>query len=157
MTPASDDLVGLGTVEGPFELTDSRLGLAHSLIWSISELHTNDLAMAGTQFGRRLATGPWVAALAAGLFARGDGGRAMRENGVRLGPLQSTRIRYVGPVRAGDRISVRSEVTAWSIDPVDCTRGVLTIRDQCEVESGQRALEIERTYSFDRPGDGSHE
>ena len=69
-------------------------------------LHTDETYASATRFGTRLAHGPLTFSIAVGLVGMsgyyGDGIVAL---------LEVTRLRALAPVRAGDTLSVRAEVT----------------------------------------------
>lgn len=146
MTEPVDGLVGTSVVIGPITLRDSRMGVAHSLLWSTGELHTNDQAMAGTRFGRRVATGPWVAAVVAGAFDAGEGRRLLDAHHLRLADLESQTITYHAPIAADTAFRVRAEISDLAMD---ATSGRVTISEVCELETGEIALRSVRIHGIE--------
>ena len=143
-----DGVEGLTTTVGPYRISWSRMAVAHSLIWSISELHT--LAARGEDGSSRppLATGPWVAAVIAGLWAQSDAVAELRRRNVELEALQQHDIRYLGPVHGDDLIYARCEVRSYAAS--DGRTGSLTVEDAC-FDGDQRALlACSRTYRCTR-------
>jgi acyl dehydratase len=142
---SADGVEGLTTTVGPYRISWSRMAVAHSLIWSISELHT--LASRGEDGSPRppLATGPWVAAVIAGLWARSDAVAQLRQRNIELGALRQLDIRYLGPVHGEDLIYARCEVLSCTAGE-DGRTGSLTVSDAC-FDGAQRALlACTRTY-----------
>jgi hypothetical protein len=136
---------GLTTTVGPYRISWSRMAVAHSLIWSISELHT--LAARGEDGSSRppMATGPWVAAVIAGLWAQSDAVAELRRRNVELGALQRHDIRYLGPVHGEDLIHARCEVRSYTAGE-DGRAGSLTVEDACFDGAERALLSCTRTY-----------
>jgi hypothetical protein len=140
-----DDVEGLITTVGPYRISWSRMAVAHSLIWSISELHT--LAARAEDGSPRppLATGPWVAAVIAGLWAQSDAVAELRRRNVELGTLQQLDIRYLGPVHGEDLIYARCEVRSCAVGE-DGRTGSLAVEDACFDGAERVLLSCRRTY-----------
>jgi acyl dehydratase len=138
-------LVGASVDAGPIAFGDSRLSLAHALLWSTAEIHTNEVAMAATPFGRRLATGPWVAAALAGIIDSGPGRQLLAAHGLRLGSLVSSHITYHAPIAADAVLRVHSEICGL-VGPDATAREVVTIAETCLLANGEVALRATRTH-----------
>jgi acyl dehydratase len=141
-------LVGSSVDAGPITFGDSRLGAAHALLWSTAEIHTNEVAMAATPFGRRLATGPWVAAALAGIIDAGPGRQLLAAHGLRLGSLVSNRITYHAPIAADAVLRVHSEISEL-VGPDAAAPETITIADTCLLADGEVALRATRTHRVD--------
>jgi hypothetical protein len=143
------DVEGLTTTVGPYRISWSRMAVAHSLIWSISELHT--LAGRAEDGSSRppLATGPWVAAVIAGLWAQSDAVAELRRRNVELLALQQLDIRYLGPVHGDDLIHARCAVRSCTAGD-DGQTGSLTVEDACFDAAERPLLSVTRTYQCAR-------
>jgi hypothetical protein len=140
-----DDVEGLITTVGPYRISWSRMAVAHSLIWSISELHT--LAARAEDGSPRppLATGPWVAAVIAGLWAQSDAVAELRRRNIELQALKQLDIRYLGPVHGEDLIYARCEVRSCTAGD-DGRTATLTVEDACFDGAERALLSCRRTY-----------
>ena len=143
------DVEGLTTTVGPYRISWSRMAVAHSLIWSISELHTLAARAEGGSSRPPLATGPWVAALIAGLWAQSDAVAELGRRNVELGALQRHDIRYLGPVHGEDLIYARCEVRSYASSE-DGRTGTLTVEDACFDGAERALLSCTRTYRCTR-------
>ena len=139
------DVEGLTTTVGPYRISWSRMAVAHSLIWSISELHTLAARAEGGSSRPPLATGPWVAAVVAGLWAQSDAVAELRRRNVELGALQQLDIRYLGPVHGEDLIYARCEVRSCTVGE-DGRTAILTVEDACFDGAERALLSCRRTY-----------
>jgi hypothetical protein len=140
-----DEVEGLTTTVGPYRISWSRMAVAHSLIWSISELHTLSAPAEDGSSRPPLATGPWVAAVIAGLWAKSDAVAELRRRNVELGALQQVDIRYLGPVYGEDLIYARCQVRSCTAGE-DGQTGSLTVEDACFDGAERALLSCRRTY-----------
>lgn len=86
-------------------VTEADLVNFAGLTWDFYPLHTDERYAAGTRFGRRIAHGPLVYAMAVGLMPIdffGDGIVAF---------LGLSSLRHLAPVYPGDTLHVEAEVT----------------------------------------------
>src|ERR1700677_2654793 len=139
------DVEGLTTTVGPYRISWSRMAVAHSLIWSISELHTLAARAEGGSSRPPLATGPWVAAVVAGLWAQSDAVAELRRRKVQLGALQQLDIRYLGPFHGEDLIYARCAVCSYAVGE-DGQTAILTVEDACFDGAERALLSCRRTY-----------
>jgi acyl dehydratase len=140
-----DRVIGLTVTVGPHQVSPSRMSIAHSLIWSTSELHARATPVDGGPDTPPLASGPWVAALIAGLYAQSTAIGSLREAGVALGGLIATDVRYEGPVYGGDLIYAECAVRSYA-PPSSEGGGRIVIEDKAFKAPGQPVLTSVRTY-----------
>jgi hypothetical protein len=140
-----DDVEGLITTVGPYRISWSRMAVAHSLIWSISELHTLAARAEDGSPQPPLATGPWVAAVIAGLWAQSDAVAELRRRNIELQALKQLDIRYLGPVHGEDLIYARCEVRSCTAGD-DGRTATLTVEDACFDGAERALLSCRRTY-----------
>jgi acyl dehydratase len=142
-------VAGLVTTLAPYRLTSSRMALAHSLIWSTSELHTRATMTDAGRPRSPMATGPWVTALISGLYIASGGPAALSAKGVLLGALIDVAITYHAPVYGDQMISVRSEVRSLEVSD-EFPSEMLTIQDSCTDTEGRPLLTCVRRYHWSR-------
>lgn len=147
--PAVLDAVGLSTYVGPYRVSASRMALAHSLMWSTSELHAKATVTPEGSVRPPMAVGSWVAAVISGLYAASTGPSQLREHGISLGALLEIEIRYLAPVFGDDIIAACCTVRRSELDLGGAT-GTLAVEDQCTGADGRHFLTCTRTYRFAR-------
>jgi hypothetical protein len=149
MPPTPADVEGLRIEVGPYRIEWSQMGLAHSLIWSTSELHTRASRTDRGVTRPPLATGPWVAAVIAGLYAKSDVITELRTRGVVLQALLDLDITYRGAIYGGDEIWADCVVQSCE-EAEDGMTGVIVVADECIDSSRRKLLSCLRTYRYTR-------
>lgn len=134
------------TTVGPYRIDPSSMAVAHSLIWSISELHTVAKLVGEDGVGKVMATGPWVASIVAGLYLASEGPAELLRHGLVLGDLTGMEIGYSAPVYGGDRISARCRVRGTEQGQDGAL--LLAIEDSCSNAEGVSVLKCLRRYHY---------
>ncbi len=116
-----------------------------NLTWENGPLHTDDVYMAGTRFGRRILGGPCLLALAAGLSSA-----TMYAAWVAAGldctaGLGIDDVRYDAPLFVGDTIQV--EILVVQLDPTTGKSAYIgAVEDTVRNQHGQSLLRMRRSY-----------
>lgn len=142
--------VGVKTRSMGRTITEGEFCLLNTISWSISELHTNREAMAGTRFGERLLAGTMLLGLVQGLHDSSDGLRELEETyGVRFMRTRRLSAQFRSPVLPGDTLWAETELV--SAGPVgDSSTEVAVFRDVATNQRGETVAELERHVCFER-------
>jgi len=100
-------------------------------------LHTNREYAEGTQFGRRVVSGPFIYSLVFGMTVPIVSGKAIAN-------LATTDLRHTAPVFHGDTLSARTEVTEIRESRSQPDRGIVTVHTTGQNQRGQTVLEFTR-------------
>lgn len=139
------DPFGLTTTVGPFKISFSRMAVAHSLIWSTSELHTRAIPVEGGAWKPPMATGAWVAAVVAGLYSRSDAVVKLESHGLGLGELTEIDVTYQAPVFGDSVILARCAVLECKFTGAGEPDRIV-IEDVCTGPDGRQLLSCRRTH-----------
>ena len=100
-------------------------------------LHTNQEYAEGTQFGRRIVSGPFVYSLVFGITVPTVSGKAIAN-------LATNNLRHTAPVFHGDTITVRSEVLSVRESKSQPDRGIVAVRTWGVNQEGVEVVSYER-------------
>lgn len=126
-------------------LTEGDFSAIVNATWENGPLHTDDVYMAGTGFGRRILGGPCLLAVAAGLSSA-----TMYASWAAAGldchaALGIDEVRYEGPVYPGDTIRVEIEVTGLGPTPGGSAL-VGRVHDVVRNQDDRMVLQMRRSY-----------
>ena len=100
-------------------------------------LHTNLEYAEGTQFGRRVVSGPFVYSLVFGMTVPVVSGKAIAN-------LATTDLRHTGPVFHGDTLTAHTEVLEVRESKSQPDRGIVTVHTTARNQRGETILEFTR-------------
>ncbi|MFC2003350.1 MaoC family dehydratase [Chloroflexota bacterium] len=140
LVPAGKKFVSQGRT-----IVEADISLLSSLTWINSRLHTDREYMKRTQFGERILPGPCVLACVIGLA----GGRGVLEmlNSDKLRAvalLGFEEVRFRTAVKAGDTITVHTEIIGVRPTSKNPKRGVVQIRDVAFNQDEQEVMSATR-------------
>jgi acyl dehydratase len=128
-------------------VTEADLVAFAGISGDFNPLHTDAVFAAQTMYGERIAHGALVLSLATGLRQR-----AGIFDGTLLGLVEIRRWRFRAPVRIGDTIRVRNEVTELRPSPKP-DRGVMVQRVEVVNQADEVANDGELVLLLKRRGD----
>lgn len=141
LIPVGKKFVSEGRTIGEGDFT-----LLVNLTWSTSSIHSDSEYMRKTQFGERILPGPCVLACIIGLANTSGLRQVMYQDGLRtVALLGFDGVRFTGPVKPGDTLTVRSEILGVRPTSNNPKRGVVQVRDAVFNQDGQEVMSATRS------------
>ncbi len=100
-------------------------------------LHTNKEFAAGTQFGQRVVSGPFVYSLVFGITVPTISGKAIAN-------LATTDLRHTAPVFHGDTLTAKTEVLEVRESKSQPDRGIVSVHTTATNQDGTQVLSFHR-------------
>ncbi len=126
-------------------LTEGDFAAIINVTWENGPLHTDDIYMGETVFGRRILGGPCLIAIAAGLTSSTMYASWNAAGLDCYAALGIDEIRYAAPVFVGDTVSVDIEVLELSSTPGGSAQ-VGIVGDTVRKQHGEVVMTMERSY-----------